>query len=162
MLENHKKKSVQEEEVKITHRVSYVVCADEVEKNENPGAITIPCTIGHHDFSSASYDNGASINLMPLAIYKHCELRRLRPTSLWLQMVDKTIMKPIWLDGDVLVKVGDFILPSNFVILDCRADKEILIILRRPFLATGRALMDLENNQIKLQVKGDKMIFRTG
>ncbi|XP_070023223.1 uncharacterized protein [Nicotiana sylvestris] len=57
--------------------------------------------------------------------------------------------KPVRIVNDVLAKVGKFLLPTDFVILDCAVDKEIPIILGRPFLATGRALMDSERNEIK-------------
>ncbi|XP_019256280.1 PREDICTED: uncharacterized protein LOC109234664 [Nicotiana attenuata] len=65
-----------------------------------------------------------------------------RPTSMGLQIADRSIKRPVGIVDDVLVKVGKFLLPADFVILDCVVDKEIPIILRRPFLATARALMD--------------------
>nr|XP_016467268.1 PREDICTED: uncharacterized protein LOC107789902 [Nicotiana tabacum] len=67
-----------------------------------------------------------------------------QPTSMRLQMADRSIKRPVGIIDDVLVKVEKFILPADFVILDCVVDKEIPIILGRPFLATGRALMDSE------------------
>ena len=50
---------------------------------------------------------------------------------------------------DVLVKVESFIFPVDFVILDCEVNFEVSIILGRPFLATGRALVYMENEQMK-------------
>nr|XP_009617640.1 uncharacterized protein LOC104109943 [Nicotiana tomentosiformis] len=61
---------------------------------------------------------------------------------------------------DVLVKVGKFPLPANFVILDYVVDKEIPIIFGRPFLATGRALMDSERNEIKFRVNDEVVTFQ--
>ncbi|XP_060200567.1 uncharacterized protein LOC132628821 [Lycium barbarum] len=69
-----KKKIVQDEAVILTHTVSSIISTTTVQKNGDPGAFTIPCSIGHHDFSCALSDNGASINLMPLAIYKQSGL----------------------------------------------------------------------------------------
>ncbi|XP_070017760.1 uncharacterized protein [Nicotiana sylvestris] len=66
------------------------------------------------------------------------------PTSKRLQMADHSIKRPVGIVDDVLMKVGEFHLPADFVILDCAGDIEIPIILGRPFLATGRALMDSE------------------
>ncbi|XP_075076748.1 uncharacterized protein LOC142163371 [Nicotiana tabacum] len=111
---------------------------------EDLGAFTILCTIGAHDFARALCDNGASINLMPLAIYKQAGLGMPRPTSMRLQMADRSIKRPVGIVDDVLVKVGKFHLLADFVILDSAVDKEIPIILGRPFLATGRALIDSE------------------
>ncbi|MCI75002.1 hypothetical protein A2U01_0096268, partial [Trifolium medium] len=46
---------------------------------------------------------------------------------------------------DVLVRVAEFVFPVDFVILDMEEDREVEpLILSRPFLATGRALIDVE------------------
>ena len=60
-----------------------------------------------------------------------------------LLMVDRTVKRPIGVLHDVLVKVESFIFPVDFVILDCEVDFEVPIIIGRPFLATGRALVDM-------------------
>ncbi|XP_019251108.1 PREDICTED: uncharacterized protein LOC109230024 [Nicotiana attenuata] len=106
---------------------------------------------------SVLYDNGASIKLMPLAINKQAGLGMPRPTSMRMQMADRSIKRPVGIVDDVLVKVGKFLLPANFVILDCAIDKEIPIILGRPFLATERALMDSEQNEIKCRVNDEEV-----
>ncbi|XP_059277930.1 uncharacterized protein LOC132032175 [Lycium ferocissimum] len=146
-----KKRSVQHETVNLTHRVSSIIASTTVQKKGDPGAFTIPCNIGLHAFARALCDNGASINLMPLAIFKQSGLGTPRPTSMRLQMADRSIKKPIGVIDDVLVQVGKFMLPADFVILDCAVDRDIPIILGRPFLATGRALMDSEKNEIKFE-----------
>ncbi|XP_070020231.1 uncharacterized protein [Nicotiana sylvestris] len=155
-----KKKTTKNEVVNVTHRISSIIATSTVQKKEDPGAFTIPCTIGVHDFARALCDNGASINLMPLAIYKKAGLGMRRPTSMRLQMVDRSIKRPVRIVDDVLVKVGKFHLPADFVILDCAVDKEIPIILGRPFLATGRALMDSERNEIRFRVNDEEVTFQ--
>ncbi|XP_070014178.1 uncharacterized protein [Nicotiana sylvestris] len=137
-----KKRTTKNELVNVTHRVSSIIATSTVQKKEDSGAFTIPCTIGAHDFARALCDNGSSINLMPLAIYKQAGLGTPRTTSMRLQMSNHSIKRPVGIVDDVLVKVGKFHLPADFVILDCAVDKEIPIILGRPFLDTGRALMD--------------------
>ena len=67
---------------------------------------------------------------------------------MWLLMADRIVKRTIGILPDVLVKVESFIFPADFVILDCEVDFEVLIILGRPFLATGRALVDMEKGQI--------------
>ncbi|XP_070028715.1 uncharacterized protein [Nicotiana sylvestris] len=109
-----KKRTTKNEVVNVTHRVSSIIATSTVQKKEDTGAFTIPCTIRAHDFARALCDNGASINLMPLAIYKQARL----------------------------------------------VDKKILIILGRPFLATGRALIDSEQNEIKLRVNDEEVILQ--
>nr|XP_016438058.1 PREDICTED: uncharacterized protein LOC107764045 [Nicotiana tabacum] len=137
-----KKRTTKNEVVNVTHRVISIIATTTVEKKEDPRAFTIPCTTGLRNFARALCDNGASINLMPFAIYKQFGLSMPRPTSMRLQMADRSIKRPVGIIDDVLVKVGKFLLPAEFVILDCAVDKEIPIILGRPFLAIGRALMD--------------------
>ncbi|XP_070029146.1 uncharacterized protein [Nicotiana sylvestris] len=137
-----------------------IIATSTVQKKEDPGAFTIPCTIRAHDFARALYDNGASINLMPLAIYKKAWLGMPMPTSMRLQMVDRSIKRSMGIIDDVLIKVGKFHLPADFVILDCAIDKEIHIILGRPFLAIGRALMDSERNKIKFRMNDEEVTFQ--
>nr|XP_016479940.1 PREDICTED: uncharacterized protein LOC107801168 [Nicotiana tabacum] len=144
-----KKRITKNEVVNVTHRVSSIIATTTVQKKEDPGAFTIPCTIGLHNFARALCDNGSSTNLMPLAIYKKAGLGMPRPTSMRLQMADRSIKRLVGIVDDVLVKVGKFLLPTIFVILDCVVDNEISIILGRPFLATKRAIMDSERNEIK-------------
>ncbi|XP_075098626.1 uncharacterized protein LOC142175537 [Nicotiana tabacum] len=77
-----------------------------------------------------------------------------------LQMADRSIKRTVGIVDDVLVKVGEFHLPVDFVILDYAVDKEIPIILGIPFLATGRALMDSERNEIKFRVNDEEVTFQ--
>ncbi|XP_070004291.1 uncharacterized protein [Nicotiana sylvestris] len=112
------------------------------------------------DFARALCDNRASINLMPLAIYKHAGLGMPRPTSMRLQMADRLIKRSVGIVGDVLVKVGKFLLPANFLILNCAIDKEIPIILGRPFLATGRVLMDSDKMRSSSELMTKRLPYK--
>ncbi|XP_070025980.1 uncharacterized protein [Nicotiana sylvestris] len=56
----------------------------------DPGAFTIPCTIGSAEFTKAFCDLGESINFMPYSIFKMLGIRKPRPTSIRLQMADRT------------------------------------------------------------------------
>ncbi|XP_069150417.1 uncharacterized protein [Solanum lycopersicum] len=130
-----------------------------VQKKEDPGAFTIPCTIGLLHFVKALCDLGASINLMPLSIYKKLCLGDLKTTMMRLLMADRTVKKPIGILHDVLLKLELFIFPADVVILDCDINFEVPIILGRPFLATGRALVDLEKGQMKLRLNNEEVTF---
>ena len=59
----------------------------------------------------------------------------------------------------MLVKVESFIFPEDFVILDCEVDFEVPIILGRPFLATGRALVYMEKGQMKYRLNNEEATF---
>ena len=88
-------------------------------------------------------DLGASINLMPLSIFRRLGLGEALLTIVTLQLADRSLKHPRWVIEDVLVKVDKFIFPTDFIVLDMEEDKEIPIILGRPFLVTGRAVIDV-------------------
>ena len=93
-----------------------------VQKKEDSVAFTIPCTVGSLQFAKALCDLGASINLLPLSIYKKLGLGDPTPTAMRLLMANRTVKRPIGILDDVLVKVESFIFPADFVILDCEVD----------------------------------------
>ncbi|XP_070014679.1 uncharacterized protein [Nicotiana sylvestris] len=128
-------------------------------KLEDPGAFTIPCTIGSAEFAKALCDLGASINLMPYSVFKTLGIGQPRPTSMRLQMADRSMKRPLGIIDDVLVRVDKFILSANLVILDCEVDYEVLIILGRPFLVTGKAFVDVEEDELTFRVGDEKVVF---
>ena len=85
--------------------------------------------MGSLHFAKALCDLGASINLMPLSIYKRLDLGDPKPTAMRLLMADRTVKRPIGILHDVLVKVESFIFPTDFVILDCEFDLKCLLFL---------------------------------
>ena len=93
---------------------------------------------------------------MPLSIYKKLGLGYPKPTPMRLLMADRIVKIPIWILHYVLVKVESFIFPADFFILDCEVDFEVPIILGRPFLATGRALVDIEKGEMKFRLNMKK------
>ncbi|XP_009760190.1 uncharacterized protein [Nicotiana sylvestris] len=121
-------------------------------------AFTIPCTIGSADFAKLLCDIGASINLMSYLVFKTLGIGKSRPTFMRLQMVDCIMKRPLGVIGYVLVQVDKFILPTDFVILDYEVDYEVPIILGRPFLATGKALCDVEAGEFTFRV-GDEQVL---
>ncbi|XP_070023419.1 uncharacterized protein [Nicotiana sylvestris] len=138
-----KKRLMNCETINMTHQVS-VIMHSMAPKLEDPYTFTIPYTIGSDDFSKALCDLGKCINLMPYSVFKTLGIGQPRPTSMRLQMADHTMKRLLGIIDDVLVRVDEFILPTNFVILDCEVDYKVPIILGRPFLAIGKALVDVE------------------
>ena len=67
-------------------------------------------------------------------------------------MADRTLAKPEGIIEDVLVKVGKFIFPTDFIILDMEEDSQVPLLLGRPFLATGAALIDMQKGILTLRV----------
>nr|XP_016477859.1 PREDICTED: uncharacterized protein LOC107799283 [Nicotiana tabacum] len=145
--------------VTLTQTCSVVVTRPMAQKVSDPGNFTIPCTIGSYAFAKALCDLGASINLIPLEIYTKLGIGKARPTSLLLQLADRIVKKLTGILDDVLVQVGKFVYPADFVILDCQVDEEIPIILGKSFLATGRALIDCETGELKMRLNNKEIIF---
>uniref|UniRef100_A0A1U7XR66 Uncharacterized protein LOC104236678 n=1 Tax=Nicotiana sylvestris TaxID=4096 RepID=A0A1U7XR66_NICSY len=143
--------------VTLTQTCNAVVTRPVAEKLSDPGSFTIPCTIRNFAFAKALCDLGANINLMPLVIYKRLGIVRARPTSMLLQLADRTVKRPFGILDDVLIQVGKFVFPADFVILDCKVNEEIPIILGRPFLATGRALIDCETGELKMRLNDEEI-----
>ncbi|XP_070022543.1 uncharacterized protein [Nicotiana sylvestris] len=145
--------------VTLMQTCSAVVTRPMTQKMSDLSSFTIPCTIGSYAFAKALCDLGASINLMPLSIYTKLGIGRARPTSMLLQLADHTVKRPTGILDDVLVPVGKFMFPVDFVILDCQVDEQIPIILGRPFLATRRALIDCQIGELKMRQNDEEVIF---
>ncbi|XP_062104099.1 uncharacterized protein LOC133815260 [Humulus lupulus] len=147
------------ETVKLTEECSAILQKKLPQKVKDPGSFTIPCTIGGSSFDKALCDLGASINLMPLSVFKKLGVGEVKPTTITLQLADRSLTYPRGVIEDVLVKMDKFIFPADFVVLDMEEDHEIPIILGRPFLATGRALIDVQGGHLTLRVNNEEVKF---
>nr|GEV68914.1 reverse transcriptase domain-containing protein [Tanacetum cinerariifolium] len=117
----------------------------------DPGKFLIPCDFSRMDVCHALVDLGASINLMPLSIWKKLSLPKLTPTRMTLELADRSITRPKGVAEDVFVKVGKFHFPTNFVVVDFEADPRVPLNLGRSFLRIGRALTDVYGEEITLR-----------
>nr|GEZ49085.1 reverse transcriptase domain-containing protein [Tanacetum cinerariifolium] len=107
-------------------------------------------------------DLGASINLMPLSIWKKFKLPTLNDTKMVLELVDRTISKPTGIAENVFVKVGKFYFHVYFVVLNFIADPRVPLILRRPFLSTSHALIDVYEGEIILRHDEKSLTLKCG
>nr|GEV01856.1 reverse transcriptase domain-containing protein [Tanacetum cinerariifolium] len=121
------------------------------EKLRDSGNFLIPCDFLGIDVYHALADLGASINLMPLSNWKTISLPELTPTRMTLKLADRSITRPKGIAEDVFFKVGKFYFPTNFVVVDFKADLRVPLILRKSFLRTGRALIDVYAEEITLR-----------
>ena len=128
-------------------------------KKKDRDSFTIPVSIGEKNLGRALCDLGASINLMPLSIYKTLGINEARPTSFTIQLVDRSITYPEGKIEDILIQVDKFIFLENFIILDYEVDRDVPIILERPFLKTGRTLVDVYHGSIILRISDQKVEF---
>ncbi|XP_020987582.1 uncharacterized protein LOC110275707 [Arachis duranensis] len=130
------------------------------EKLSDPRSFLIPCTIGTITFEKALCDLGSSINLMPLSLMKRLGILEVQRATISLEMADKTLKRAYGMVEDVLVKVEDLYIPADFVILDTGEYRDESIILGRPFLATAKALIDVERGELVLRLHEDFILVQ--
>ncbi|GJU35794.1 reverse transcriptase domain-containing protein, partial [Tanacetum coccineum] len=148
---NNKDKLIELTKTPLNENCSAVVLKKLPEKLGDPGRFLIPCDFSEFDNCLALADLGASINLMPLSIWKKLGFLGLNDTKMVLELADRTITKPTGVAENVFVKVGKFYFPAEFVVLDFIADPRVPLILRRPFLRTAHALIDVYEGEITLR-----------
>ncbi|KAL5574309.1 hypothetical protein UlMin_023906 [Ulmus minor] len=156
---SNKRKLEECEAIALTEETTVLLQKKLPPKLKDPGSFSIPCTIGEKFHTKALCDLGVSINLMPLSIFRKLGLGEPTPTMVSLVMADRSIKHPRGIVEDVLVKVGKLIFPVDFIVLDMEEDKDIPIILGRPFLATGGAIIDVRGGKLTLQVDDEKVTF---
>ncbi|XP_042005966.1 uncharacterized protein LOC121754717 [Salvia splendens] len=128
-------------------------------KLKDPGSFTVDCLIGGYKVENALCDLGASINLMPLSVFKQINSGTLKPTSATLQMADRSV---VYLEGiveDLLIKVGEFIFPIDFMVLDMEEDKGVPLLLGRPFLATAEANINVKKGELTIFMGEESQTF---
>ncbi|GKC32943.1 reverse transcriptase domain-containing protein, partial [Tanacetum coccineum] len=104
-------------------------------------------------------DLGASINLMPLSVWRNLCIPELTPTCMTLELADHSITKPIGIAEDIYLKVGKFKFPVDFVVVDFYADPRVPLIIGRSFLKTGRALIVVYEGELTLRVGKEAVTF---
>ncbi|XP_071726796.1 uncharacterized protein [Rutidosis leptorrhynchoides] len=124
----------------------------------DPGKFLIPCSMGNSGVYDALADLGASVNLMPYSLNKRLNLGDLKPTRMGLKLGNQTFDTPSDIAEDLVVEVGEIKFPVDFVILDMPDDKEVPIILGRPFLNTADTIILVQRNKLNLDV-GDKRVM---
>ncbi|GJW66850.1 reverse transcriptase domain-containing protein [Tanacetum coccineum] len=119
----------------------------------------IPCDFPELEKCMALADLGASINLMPLSVWKNLMIPELVPTRMTLELANRSIAYPAGIAKDVFVQVGKFTFPVDFVVVDYDVDPQVPLILGRPFLRTARALVDVYGEELILRDGDEKLIF---
>ncbi|XP_048231769.1 uncharacterized protein LOC125370427 [Ricinus communis] len=123
------------------------------------GSFIVPCIISDLHINDALADLGASINLMPSSLFEKLGLSEPKPTRMSVQLVDRTVKFPRGIVEDVLVKVGKFIFPVDFVVMDMEGESNIPLILGRPFLVISRAIIDVCDGKLQLRVGDETTTF---
>ncbi|KAG8649385.1 hypothetical protein MANES_08G082266v8, partial [Manihot esculenta] len=136
---SNKRRLDDQETVMLTKECSAIIQNKLPSKLKDPRSFTIPCNIGNVEFIKALCDLGTSINLMPLYVFRKLGLGEVKPTIVSLQLADRSVTYP------------------RGVIED--EDREIPMILGRPFLTTGKALIDVHQEKLTLRVGQEEVAF---
>ncbi|GKD25248.1 retrovirus-related pol polyprotein from transposon TNT 1-94 [Tanacetum coccineum] len=130
-------------------------------KEKDPGSFTLPCFINNVCFNNALADLGASISVMSLSTYLNLGLGKLVHTKLTVALGYRTVKYSKRIVENMLVGIGNFVFPVDFIILDMPEDIKVHLILRRPFLSTTHAKIDVFKRKITLRVWEERIIFKS-
>ncbi|GKE36846.1 reverse transcriptase domain-containing protein, partial [Tanacetum coccineum] len=125
----------------------------------DPESFLILCNFNKTFSCNALADLGASINLMPYSLYAKLYLENLKPTKMSVRLADRSFQYPVGIAENMLVEVGKFIFPADFVILEMEEDRKVPLILGRPFLHIADAVIRVKQKQLNLGVGTERMIF---
>nr|GEW61831.1 reverse transcriptase domain-containing protein [Tanacetum cinerariifolium] len=126
------------------------------EKLGDPGKFLILCGFSELKCKDLA-DLEASINMMPLSIWKKLGLLDLIPTWMTLEVANRAICTPDGIARDVFVPVGKFTFPTDFVVVDYESDPRVPLILGRPLLRTARALIDVHDEEMILRDEDERL-----
>ncbi|GJS72063.1 putative reverse transcriptase domain-containing protein [Tanacetum coccineum] len=105
--------------------------------------------------------SGASVSVVPLSTYLNLGLGELAHTRLTVDLAYMTVKYPKRIAENILIEIGKFTFPVDFIILDIPEDIKVPLILERPFLSTARAKIIVYKRKITLRVGKEKIIFKS-
>jgi hypothetical protein len=143
----------------VTEECSAAILNKSPEKKKDPGCPTIDCSIGDQHFNNALCDLGASVNVMPAVVYHKLNYLALQPTPMCLQLADQSVRYPLGIAEIIRVKIREFFVSVDFVVLDMHPYSKLSLILGRPFLSTANAHVDVGKGEIKFTINGQEEQF---
>jgi len=96
---------------------------------------------------------------MPKVIFDKLNHTTLSPTSIYLQLADQLIRHPAGVAENIRVKLHDFLVPMDFIVLDMEVDKKVPLIFGRPFLSTAKGHIDVGAREIHFTINGAQVKF---
>ncbi|GJY90444.1 reverse transcriptase domain-containing protein [Tanacetum coccineum] len=157
-LLSNKEKLIELANTPVSENCSAVILKKLPEKLGDPGKFLIPCGFSELKCKALA-DLGASINLMPLSVWKELGLPKLIPTQMIFELANRDICTPKGIARDVFVPIGKFTFPADFVIVDYESDPRVPLILGKPFLRTARALIDIHGEEMILRDGNERLIL---
>ena len=156
---NNKRPLPTSEVIRLTEECSVAILNKSPEKKKDPGCPTIECSIGNQYFNNELCDLGASVSVMPTSVYDKLNHTALVPTPMCLQLIDQSIRCPLGIAENIPIKIREFFVPVDFVVLDMHPDSKVSLILGRPFLSTANAHIDVGAGEIKFTINGKEERF---
>jgi hypothetical protein len=147
------------EVIKLTEECSAAILNKLPEKKKDPGCPTIDCSIRNQYFNNALCDLRASVSVMPPIVYYKLDHLALEPTSMCLQLADQSVRYPLGITENIPVKIREFFVLVDFVVLDMNPASKVSLILGRPFLSTTNTHIDVEKEEIKFTINGQEEQF---
>ncbi|GKD81420.1 reverse transcriptase domain-containing protein [Tanacetum coccineum] len=166
-LLSNKEKLLELANTALNENCSSVILKKLPKKLGDPKKFLIPCGFSELKCKVLA-DLGASINLIPLSVWKKLGLLELISTRMTLELANRAICTPAGIARDVFVSVGKFTFPADFIIVDYESDPRVPLILGRPFLRTARALIDVHgesrmiSSHLGSQSNNDIICIRSG
>ncbi|KAG8634279.1 hypothetical protein MANES_17G023144v8 [Manihot esculenta] len=153
----NRRKLAEREKVSVGEVVTTIIKRELPTKCKDKGMFAISCKIGNVGIKKVMCDLGASINVMPLSIYKSLNACALKETRVVIQLADRSVVYPIGVLEDVLVQVDELVFPADFYVIDtkegsCNTSSDIL--LGRPFLSTARTKIDVHHGTLTMEFEG--------
>ena len=141
--------------IQLSETVSSIMMNSLPIKKRDPRAPMITSEIGGMSFTRSQLDTGASINILPKAVFDRHHVGELQTFLVEFCLADGSVRKPHGLVEDVTVRIEDCYFSVDFLVVDMKMTKEMSeapIILRRPFLATAKAVTDWGKGEVILKV----------
>ncbi|XP_024006541.1 uncharacterized protein LOC112083048 [Eutrema salsugineum] len=144
----------------ISEQVSSVIQNKIPKKLSDPGSFVLDCSIFSERFKRSLCDLGSSVNLMPYSLAVNLGMTDFKPTKISLILADRSKRIPKGVLEDVPIKVGDCIIPTDFVVLEYGEEPKDPLILGRSFLATAGAVIDVKHGNLDLHLGDTIMSFK--
>ncbi|XP_050896848.1 uncharacterized protein LOC127103645 [Lathyrus oleraceus] len=154
------KEKVIKEHVNMTENDDVIKPQSLPPKLKDPGKFTISCKIGGVNIPYALYYLGSSINFMSLKTVKELKVGEITLSNMTLTLADSYVTQSVGILCDVSEHVEDLVFLADFAVLDTKGDSEESVILRRPFLATRKAKIDVKRGELILKFSKRKVVFK--
>jgi hypothetical protein len=145
---NNKRPLPTTEVIKLTKEYSVAILNTSPVKKKDPGCPPIDCSIRNQNFENALCNLRASVSIMPKKVFGKLNYFTLMPTTMCLQLANQMVRYPVGITENISVKIRNFLILVDFVVLDMQEDMKTPLILLTPFLSTTNTHIDVKAGEI--------------